>query len=321
MKVLIVCSGNAMNNENSDFHLHHSFIYEQTEELIKNDVEFDFYFIKGKGLSGYLRNLRKFKEKIKTYNPGIIHAHYGLSGLFANFQRKIPVITTFHGSDVFVFKRNLIVSKIASLLSVSSITVNSKMNAKFRNPSGLHTIPCGINMSIFSPYKSDGIHNKTNFNKEIKNILFSSRFDYYEKNYPLAREVINILGKGFNLIELKGYSREDVNNLMNTCDVALMTSISEGSPQFIKEAMACNCPVVSTDIGDVRELFGDIEGYYITSFDPEDIAGKIKLAIEYRKTKGQTKGRERIIELGLDSETVAARIIEVYKKVLKIGDC
>ena len=103
---------------------------------------------------------------------------------------------------------------------------------------------------------------------------------------------------------------------MNASDCVLLTSFSEGSPQFIKEAMACNCPIVTTNIGDVNWVLGNTDGCYLTSFEPEDVAEKIKLAIEFRETHRHTRGRERIIELGLDSIPVAKRIIEVYEKVV-----
>ena len=103
---------------------------------------------------------------------------------------------------------------------------------------------------------------------------------------------------------------------MNASDCVLLTSFSEGSPQFIKEAMACNCPIVTTNIGDVNWVLGNTDGCYLTSFKPEDVAEKIILAIEFRETHGHTRGRERIIELGLDSETIAGKIISVYNEVL-----
>ena len=97
-------------------------------------------------------------------------------------------------------------------------------------------------------------------------------------------------------------------------ELVILTSLWEGSPNVIKEAMACNCPIVSTNVGDVRWVIGDTEGCYITSFDPEDVAEKIKLALEFGK---RTNGRDRIIELGLDSETIAKRLIDIYSKVLE----
>ena len=108
--------------------------------------------------------------------------------------------------------------------------------------------------------------------------------------------------------------------LLNGCDLALITSFNEGSCQFLKEAMSCNRPIVSTKVGDSEWIFGTTEGCYITRFDPEEVIINIQKALDFSQTKGQTNGRDRIIQLGLDSETIAGRVFEVYKKVLKIED-
>ena len=83
------------------------------------------------------------------------------------------------------------------------------------------------------------------------------------------------------------------------------------SPQIIKEAMACNCPIVATDVGDVRHLISDIEGCYLTSFDAEDVAEKIEKALEFGK---RTNGRDRIKHI--DNRIIAEKVFQVYKKVL-----
>jgi len=101
---------------------------------------------------------------------------------------------------------------------------------------------------------------------------------------------------------------------LNAVDVLVLTSFSEGSPNVIKEAMACNCPIVATDVGDVREIIGDTEGCYIAGFDANDVAKKIQLALQFGK---RTQGRNRLIELGLDSDTVAQKISSIYSNVLK----
>ena len=90
----------------------------------------------------------------------------------------------------------------------------------------------------------------------------------------------------------------------------------EGSPNVVKEAMACNCPLVSTNVGDVEWVIGNTEGCYISSFEPAVMAEKIKLALQFAEKQGRTKGLTRIMELGLDSETVAKRIINVYENLL-----
>jgi teichuronic acid biosynthesis glycosyltransferase TuaC len=102
----------------------------------------------------------------------------------------------------------------------------------------------------------------------------------------------------------------------NAADLLLLTSYHEGSPNVIKEAMACNCPIVSTDVGDVRWVIGDIKGCYLTSFDVVDVSEKILMALEYSAVNGSTNGRDRIIELGLDSASVAKKIINIYEQLI-----
>jgi glycosyltransferase involved in cell wall biosynthesis len=317
MKVLIVCSGNA------GFIAH--FIKEQAEATEKQGISIEYYTIVGKGLFGYLSNLNKLKNKIKQYNPDIIHAHYGLSGLLSSFVKKNkPLITTFHGNDVNpiitggkLHNINIFFSKIASLNSDYLIHVNSSFIDKINLPKKKYSIiPCQVNLETFYQMNKENARNQLGFSNEVNYVLFSSSFDIGIKNYSLALKALCSI-PNIKLIELKGYSRREVNLLLNACDIGLLTSLNEGSPQFIKEAMACNCPVVSTDVGDVKLLFGETEGCFLTSFDPDDVAMKIKLALDFAYKVGRTKGRDRIIELFLDSESIAKKIIDIYKKVLK----
>ena len=100
---------------------------------------------------------------------------------------------------------------------------------------------------------------------------------------------------------------------MHAVDVALMTSHTEGSPQFVKEVMACGCPLVSVDVGDVKEVTAGVEGCYIVSREAEEIAEKLQIALNF---KGRTHGRERIVELGLENRKVAETILTIYNNVI-----
>ena len=117
MKILIVCS------LNSGFIS--PFVEEQAESLKRLGVVVDYYPIRGKGVWGYLNYLYPLKKKINVYSPDLIHAHYGLTGLLASLQMKIPVVTTFHGSDINQKGINLIFSFFALALSKKSIFVHS----------------------------------------------------------------------------------------------------------------------------------------------------------------------------------------------------
>ncbi|MCF8378563.1 MAG: glycosyltransferase [Bacteroidales bacterium] len=312
MKVLIVCSGNKGKLS--------PFIQEQLVALQKAGADYNLFLIKKAGFGGYLSHLPSLNRSIKEYKPDIIHAHYGLSGLLANFQRKLPVVTTFHGSDINE-KKLLKYSRLAHHFSAASIFVSEKMKEKVKDKGNSFVIPCGVELSTFVIDNKVQKHISEILEKGSFNILFSSSFSNPVKNAKLAIDgcklVEKIKGVKMNLIELKGYSREEVNQLMNPVDLVLMTSYSEGSPQFIKEAMACNKPIVSTDVGDIRWLFGGSEGHFISSFEASNVAENIGKAIVYSNEKKTTHGRQRIIDLGLDSESIAKSIIAIYCKVLK----
>jgi glycosyltransferase involved in cell wall biosynthesis len=95
-----------------------------------------------------------------------------------------------------------------------------------------------------------------------------------------------------------------------------MTSKTEGSPQVVKEAMACGCPIVSVDVGDVAERIEGVEGCYVVpTRDPQDIANALQKATEFN---GRTNGREKIISMGLSNEDVAEKLVTIYKEVLKV---
>jgi glycosyltransferase involved in cell wall biosynthesis len=101
---------------------------------------------------------------------------------------------------------------------------------------------------------------------------------------------------------------------MYNCDALLLTSKTEGSPQVIKEAMACGCPIVSVDVGDVAERVSGVEGCYIVrTREPKDIAVALQKALAY---EGKTNGRERIIEMGLSNEQVAKQLLRIYEQLL-----
>jgi len=305
MKLLIVCSGNSGDIS--------PFIKGQAESIRNEGVDVEYFLIEGKGIFGYLKNLGRYNKLVQSYKPDVIHAHYGLSALFANMQRNVPVITTFHGSDINSKKLRPF-SILAMRLSKYNIFVSSKI-AKIgektlakRNHS---IIPCGVDMKKFFPIKKKDARMKLNLRENEKVVLFSGSFNNRVKNYPLAKSAVGLLDNNIKLMELKGYSRVQVNLLFNASDVALMTSFAEGSPQFIKEAAACICPIVSTDVGDVKEIIKNTEGCYICSDDPRDVAEKIIKALDFGK---RTNGRENIKHL--DEKLISKKIIAVYNKVL-----
>lgn len=316
MKILIVG-----NNKPGHFA---PFVEEQARALQQQGCDVVFFGVQGKGIIGYLRCLLALKRAIKQHQPNLIHAHYGLSGLLANLQRIVPVVTTYHGSDINV-PSVLRFSKIAMRLSAWNIFV-SKRNIAIAQPKDKYTLlPCGVNLPLpWSEMQTQRVGQLTlnqwvqeKLNAGVKHVLFAGAFNNAVKDPELAKAAINDLaseGVEVELIELKGYNRDQVNALMYNCDALLMTSKTEGSPQVIKEAMACGCPIVSVDVGDVAERVSGVEGcYVVSSREPAAIAEALQQALAF---PGKTNGRQRIIEMGLSNTQVAERLMAIYKQLV-----
>lgn len=303
MKILIVASYNK--NRFAPF------IVEQAEVLKQVGCEVEYFGVVGKGIKGYLSTYSALCRKIKSFKPDIVHAHYGLSGLLANLQRSVPVVTTYHGSDINL-PTVLRLSKIAMRLSAWNIFV-SQRNVDIAQPKRNYILlPCGVNLPNYVETDINAVKEELNWNPNKKYILFAGAYDNKVKNAKLAQGSVSLL-ENTELIELKGYTRESVTALFYAVDAFLMTSITEGSPQVVKEAMACGCPIVSVDVGDVAERIEGIEGCYIAERNPQEIADKLKQALAFNS---RTKGRERIIEFGLTNDLVAKKLIEIYKNIL-----
>ena len=302
MKILILCSKNSGRIA--------PFITDQVEALQKAGVVCEYFTVEGKGVKGYLRNFIPMMRKIREFQPDIIHAHYGLSGLLANLQRKVPVVTTYHGSDINNPKV-LRYSKVSIILSAWNIFVSDK-NIQLAGVKGKFSlIPCGVDTDIFRPIERKPVREKLNFGDRDKIVLFAGAFDNPVKNPELAKEALAKVPDA-RLMEMKGYSRVQVAELMNAADVCLMTSHSEGSPQFIKEAMACGCPIVSVDVGDVAEILEGVEGCRIADKNAKDVALKIEQVLIENK---RTNGYEKIKNSGFEAAVVTEKIKNVYQNI------
>jgi glycosyltransferase involved in cell wall biosynthesis len=308
MKILIVCS------YKEQFPAHMTpFVEEQGNMLKEQGLEVDYFTIRGNGVWGYLKNYPALKKKIKATRYDIVHAHFGLSGALAVMQRTVPVVITFHNGETLSVKSNII-SSLASLFSAYNIYVAQHIYdfCYFKNKNKSMILPCGIDIEKTQLIPQAEAKVKMNLPSDKINILFGGNFLNLRKNVKLANEALALLQRNdINLIELKGFSREEVNTLLCACDLMLLPTKSEGSPQIVKEAMACNCPIVVTDVADIAQILNKVEGTYLTSFAPEDVAEKIRQAIAFGK---RTNGRENIQRF--DNKKIVKEILALYNKII-----
>lgn len=308
MKVLLVYSGN-----HPDGGFSYVFVREQGDALAQAGVDVSYFAIKGKGLFGYLGNLRRLKRTIRAERPDLVHAHYGMSGALAVLQRLAPVVTTYHNGETLTWYGRL-VSRLALRFSAYSVFVARHIYERLApKPKRYTFLPCGIWLERQPLVPKAEAAARLGLPTDRPNVLFGGAFSNLRKNVALAREAVAKLGRPVNLIEMNGWNREQVNLLLCACDLMLLPTKSEGSPQVVKEAMACNCPVVATDVADIAYLLSGVRNSYVTGFDAQEIADRIAAVLA---DGGRSDGRKRIELLNLDNSVVAARLLSIYDTVL-----
>lgn len=296
------------------------FIKEQVDSIKKlaPDLEVDLLHIKGRdSIFNYLKAIFHVRRLVKEKKYNLIHAHYGLAGLVSIFQKRVPVICTFHGSDVLYVWWQKIISKALACFIKHSIAVSESI-AKKLPTTRVSIIPCGVNISLFKPIDKEESRRKLNLKIRKKYLLFPGNPKREVKNYPLFKKILELLKKDFQVEEiiLNGFKRTEVKYALNSADLVLITSKSEASNMVLKEALACNTPVVSIDVGDAAKQLKDLKNCEVTSSNPEDVYRAVYRI--FKKEKIEYSYREKISYLS--SKYVAKRIIELYKKSIRIHE-
>jgi teichuronic acid biosynthesis glycosyltransferase TuaC len=311
MKILFVSSGNSKNGISP-------IIDNQARSLESAGHEVRFFAIKGKGLVGYLKSIPLLRKEIRDNSFDIIHAHYSLSGFVAALSSSKKPIVSLMGSDVKSKSIYKIFVKIFINFFWSETIVKSVDMKLSLGLEELHIIPNGVNLELFKPMNQKKCKEEISWDQNKIQILFAADPERPVKNFELALAAFRKIDN--SIMELKALDNipnEKMPLFYGAADVILLTSLWEGSPNVIKEAMACNKPIVSTNVGDVKWLFGNIEGHYICEFDPKDVAENIIKASIFLKKNKYTRGAERINEIGLDSIIVSRKLVKIYEKVLK----
>jgi len=325
MKVLFVSSGN------SQFGIT-AIVKNQGESLRNNGIDIDYFPINGKGVLGYSQNLIALKKYIRLHSYDVVHAHYALCGLASILSLriiKIPIVVSYMGSDLYgsVCENgkkkkssylNIIISQFLQLFVRKIIVKSENLEQYIYFKKKSCTIPNGVNLDALKLIDKKLALSSLNLPSNKKYILFLGNPSSKRKNIKLLHEAIELIdAKNIRILAPYPIPFSEINLYLNAADVLAHTSYLEGSPNVIKEAMACSCSIVATDVGDVKWVIGDTEGCYVCSFDPLDVASKLNQALEYSVKYGRTEGRRRLIELGLDSESIAKRLISVYQSVLR----
>jgi glycosyltransferase involved in cell wall biosynthesis len=323
MKVLFVFSGN------SKYFPISPFTKAQAEALSEKGIMVSYFPLKGKGLKNYWKSIFALRKHMKQNTYDLIHAHYTLSGWIAVFGGgKIPVVLSLMGDDAqgtFVGKNKITLSSYFFIFLtysiqpfVKAIISKSKDLAKvvYRKKIS-YVIPNGVQLNKFTANEGS-FREELGLKYNMKYILFLGSPVDVNKNFILAKSAVSLLGrKDVELLNIYKTSRDIVVKYLNAADVFILCSFGEGSANVIKEAMACNCPMVVTNAGDAAWVLGETPGCFISDYNPVQFAKNINKALDFAEKYKRTSGRERINRLGLDSGSIADKIIKVYEGVLK----
>lgn len=273
--------------------------------------------------------IMSIRSRIRQFRPDIVHAHFGTITAFATvIAADVPVIITFRGSDLNPsptdgWIRNgvqNVLSNTAAKFADGVIVVSRQLRSRlwFDHPNA-RVIPTGVDLTAFKPSGRIQAREQLGWSFDDPVVLFNAGVSPKVKRLDLAEKAVGLLRQRVPKVRmhvLRGRTpHHELPLYMNASDCLLVTSDFEGSPDIVKEALASNLPIVSVDVGDVKERTSGVTGVEIVARDPEAIAAAVERVIN---SGSRSDGREKIGEL--DSNKIRDAVITVYKEILEGGE-
>jgi teichuronic acid biosynthesis glycosyltransferase TuaC len=308
-----------------------TFVEQQVQGLRNVGLEVAVLFVdrRERGIGAYYNVSTEIRSCLRTFDADIVHVMYGgvLADMTTRSVRDRPTVVTFHGADLvgehlaghlrrLIAAYGVLCSWQAARRASGVIAVATALRDTLpRNVDRSRTrvIPCGIDLTRFTPIEQSRCRQLLNWRDGLFHVLFNSSSGDPKKRPDLARasvEVLNRTGIQTEMHVLRGIANCDVPVWLNASDVLLLTSRDEGSPTIVKEALACNIPVVSVDVGDVRERIQEIEGCYLAPSHPDDLATKLRLVHD-----GPRRVTARATIEALSVDRIAVRLQEFYEEL------
>ena len=295
-----------------------TFIKTQVDSLIAAGLEVHVIHPKpGPALFRYASAAIQVFLKTLTGRFDIVHGHYGQWCLLARMQWTTPVVASFLGSDLLnaMGFKEVLIKRMSRWLCqrVDAVTVKTEEMKKVVLGDNIIVYPDGIDFELFHPIPRVEARAALGWDQDRYYILFGSDPQRYEKNFPLAQAAIECLrtaGVSVELIVANGLPQTTLVQYINASNALILTSLYEGSPNIVKEAMACNVPVVATNVGDVFQVIGHTTGCKVCPHDPNALAAGFEEALRHTQP---TTGRTDISHL--ECSVIAKRVIAVYEEI------
>ena len=269
---------------------------------------------------------RLLRSEVRRLQPHVVHARYGTITASLCVFSGAPSVITYAGSDLLPgagisFLRTwfgITLSNLASLKANGLICVSEQLRRAlwFRSRAAI-VIPDGVNLEAFFPRPQLEARQHLGWDPATKVVVIDGARDPINKGLEIAKEAVRMLEPRFPGITLKvlsGIQPSDMPYHYCAADVLLCASRQEGSPNVVKEAMACNCPVVATDVGDVRERLQGVEPSCIVERNPSAMAQGLERVLSQNR---RSNGREHVVDLSI--EKIAERVCQVYSRIRNLS--
>ena len=291
------------------------FFAEQVRILERNGLTVDTVSVPGdapRSVADYLRySPSVLSAAVDSYD--LVHANYGLTAPFALAQPRRPVVLSLWGGDLMGEYRWL--SKWCARRCAATIVMSEQMKRSLDTPATV--LPHGVDLQRFQPEDQQTAQRAVGWDRTATHVLFPYSPDRPVKNYPLAKRVFDRLQEThrspLELHVLDGVDHDRMSTYMSAADLLLFTSRREGSPNVIKEALACNLPIVATDVGDVRERLAGVSPSKVCQSESELVAAAETVLADGRRSNG----RETLSEVTL--ERMGEQLIEIYETVSDVS--
>jgi len=303
-----------------------TFVRTQVEYLKRAGVEIELLLLHERSRKlMYPRAAFELRRRLADRTIDLVHAHYSYVGLIARTQWKVPVVVSYCGDDIlgtmnengrqtFLSRLAVLAGRILSNWADAVVVKSPEMASKLKRKD-VFVIPHEIDFEIFHPIDKESARIALGLDSKKRYLLFAANPKIPVKRFPLAKSVADELKQKDPSIELLVVYQEPQERLalfMSACDALVFTSFQEGSPNIVKQAMACNLPIVSTDVGDVREVITSTAGCYVCEPNVSEFTSHLSGILRLCE---RTKGREHVGHLS--GPLVAQRLIQVYEDTLR----
>jgi teichuronic acid biosynthesis glycosyltransferase TuaC len=222
----------------------------------------------------------------------LVHVHGGETALVTRLFLVRRMVATYHGDDVLGYKsddgpvslssklRSFVIRQHARLFT-ATVTQSNEMHDRLPPcvQSKSKIIHCGVDSERFAPSDRSRARLQAGWDDGERVVLFAATKPYEpRKRLDLAEAAVKHAEKTLGPIRLaiaENIPPESIPVMMNAADCLLLTSMAEGSPVVVKEALMCNLPVIATDVADVRETLAGVSPSAVCTHDSIELGSAV----------------------------------------------